>query len=178
MEEQSKAYPELVRDLMTVGVATCPPGTPVVEVARLLLERDLEALVVLDPEDGHAMGVIGQDELVRAYARPDYRAGGGQLTAEQVMTDEVPQIPADIPLAAAAQVMQDRGVRALFLMHHSGGIEYPAGVITYRHLLRHLAARSLEELRDLGMHARRQSPMETFIQRREEARRKNQGLGR
>jgi hypothetical protein len=48
-------------------------------------------------------------------------------------------------------------------------------VITYRHLLRHLAARNAEELHDLGMHAKRQSPMEAFIQRREEARRKNQG---
>lgn len=162
----------LVRDLMTVGVATCPPETPVREIARLLLEQELEALVVLDPEDGHAMGIVGQEELARAYALPD----AASRTAEQVMRDDVPQVPADIPLTVAAQIMQDRGVRALFLMHHSSGIEYPAGVITYRHLLRHLAARDAAELRDLGMHAARQSPMEAFLKRRDEARRKNNKL--
>lgn len=176
MSEQPVAFPELVRDLMTVGVATCPPDTPAGEVARLLIERDLEAVIVLDPEDGHALGVVGQAELLRAYPR---LAGpqGGALTVEQVMRDDIPQAPADIPLAAAAQIMQDRGVRVLFLMHHSGGIEYPAGVLTYRHLLRRLAARTPEELRDLGMHARRQTPVEAYLQRREEARRKNQAGG-
>jgi hypothetical protein len=55
-------------------------------------------------------------------------------------------------------------------MHHAGGIEYPAAVLTYKHLMRLLAARSPEELADLGIQARRQSPIETFIQRRDAAR--------
>ena len=53
----------------------------------------------------------------------------------------VPRVPPDIPLKTAAQIMQDQGVRVLFLTHHAGGIEYPAAYITYKHLLRHLAAR-------------------------------------
>ncbi len=76
-------------------------------------------------------------------------------------------MPPDIPLTAAAQMMQDQRVRVLFLMHHAGGIEYPAALISYQHLLRHLAARDDDELRDLGISAARQSPLETFIQRRE-----------
>jgi CBS-domain-containing membrane protein len=161
MGDEQKRNPELVRDLMTVGVSTCPPDTLVVDIARLMLEKGLEAVVVLDPEEGHALGVVSQTELARAYARPDVR----DLTAEQVMRDDVPQAPPDIPLAVAAQLMQDQNTRALFLMHHAGGVIYPAGVITYAHLLRHLAARDAEELRDLGIGA----------ERRDEARKRNLG---
>ncbi|MEW5868235.1 MAG: CBS domain-containing protein [Chloroflexota bacterium] len=161
--------PVLVRDLMTVGVPTCAPETPLADIARFFVERGLEAVVVLNPADGHALGVVSQEDLVRAYAHPQ----GQSLTAEQIMRDGMVQAPPDIPLAAAAQIMQDNGVRALFLVHHSGGIEYPAAMITYQHILRHMAARDREELRDLGMHAERQSPLETFIQRREAARSRN-----
>jgi CBS domain-containing protein len=171
MSENHSANPELVRDLMTVGVATCSPDTPAGDIARLLLEKGLEAVVVLDPADGHALGYVSQDELVRAYAHA-YRPAA-ELTAERVMQDEVPQAPPDIPLTAAAQIMLDRGVRVLFLMHHSSGIEYPAALISYQHILRLLGARNQDELHDLGISATRQSPLEAFIQRREAARSRN-----
>ncbi|HJW89519.1 MAG TPA: CBS domain-containing protein [Anaerolineales bacterium] len=148
---------------MTVGVATCSPDTPVAELARLILERGMEDLVVL--EDGHALGVVGQDDLVRAYAS----GNGASLTAREVMREGVPQVPPDIPLEVAAQIMRDLKVRSLFLMHHAGGIEYPAAVITYRHLLRHLAAREVAELVDLGIKASRQLPLDTFAEKREAA---------
>ena len=85
------------------------------------------------------------------------------------MRAEVPQVPPDIPLTAAAQIMQDQGLRILFLTHHAGGIAYPAAYITYKHLLRHLGARDARDLRDLGIKAERESPLETFIRRRDEA---------
>lgn len=159
--------PKLVRDLMSVGVATCPPDALLVDVVRLMLEKNLEAVVVLDPEeDGHALGVVTQDEVVRAYAHQDTST----LKVSDVMRDGVPQVPPEIPLTAAAQIMLDMKVRALFIMHHSSGIEYPAAFITYRHLMRHFSARSDEDLKDLGLSAERQSPLDVFIQRREAAR--------
>jgi predicted transcriptional regulator len=129
------------------------------------LNHDLEAVIALDAE-GHAAGVVSQDELAQAYAR-DNR---DRLTVEAIMRESVPQIPPDIPLAAAAQIMRDQGVRALFLMHHAEGISYPAAMITYRHLLRHLAARDRSELTDLGVRAEREAPLMSFIKRRDEAR--------
>ena len=161
--------PKLVRDLMTVGVATCSPDTLIVDIARVLLEKELDAIVVLDNGEGHALGVVSREDLVRAYTRDNWHS----LRAENVMRDGVPQVPPEIPLSAAAQIMQDLGVRALFIMHHAAGIEYPAAVISYRHLLRHLSARDGEDIRDLGIKAERQSPLEVFIQRREAARNRN-----
>lgn len=158
--------PELVRDLMTVGVLTCAPDTSLDDLARVMLDKNCEAVVVM--QDGHALGVVGEDELVAAFNRENPR----RLVAEDVLREGVPQVPPDIPLAAAAQLMRDLGVRTLFLMHHAGGIEYPAAQISYRHLLRYLAAQEKDDLRDLGMHAERQSPLEAFIQRRDAARNK------
>jgi CBS domain-containing protein len=159
----------LVRDLMTVGVPTCPPETPIVEVARFLLDKGVEAMVVQNDE-GHAIGVVGYEELVAVYGRED----AGTLCAEDVMRDDVPQLPPDIPLATAAQMMRDLRVRAVFLMHHAGGVIYPAAMLTYQHLLRHLAAASDDDLKDMGIAAARQAPLEVFKQRREAARQRAQ----
>ena len=43
----------------------------------------------------------------------------------------VAQVPPDIPLAAAAQMMRDKHLRAVFLMHNASGIIYPAAMLTY-----------------------------------------------
>jgi CBS domain-containing protein len=167
MSDDSSSSPRLVRDLMSVGVLTCSPGTPVVELTRTLLEKELEGAVVLD-DRGHAAGFVSRDDLVRAYAAGE---DVHNLAVEAVMQDGVPQIPPDIPLTAAAQIMQDRALRIVFLMHHAGGIEYPAAMLSYTHLLRHLAMESVEDLSDLGIRADRESPLESFIKRRDEARR-------
>jgi hypothetical protein len=68
--------------------------------------------------------------------------------------------------------MLDQGVRMVFMTHHAGGIEYPAAMLSYKHLLRHLAIESEDDLKDLGIKAERESPLETFIRRRDEARRR------
>ena len=157
----------LVRDLMTVGVPTCKHDTPAKEIARFLLEHHVEAMCVLDAE-GHGIGVVGEQELVSAYGRDDL----DELTAEDVMSEGVPELGADLPLTVAAQMMKDKGIRIAYMMHNSAGIIYPAAFISYRHILRHMAARDESELKDLGLAAERKSPIEIFIERRDEARRK------
>ena len=159
--------PQLVRDLMTVGVLTCTPQATVPDIAQLLLDHDLDEVIVLD--DGKALGVVGQDDLVAAFAQDDAKS----LTAIQVMREGVPQVPPDIPLTAAAQIMRDQGVRTFFLMHHAAGIEYPAAALSYKHYLRLLAAEDIEDLRDLGIKADRVLPLEEFIKRREATRERN-----
>jgi CBS domain-containing protein len=162
--------PELVRDLMTVGVPTCKVTTSVVDIARFLIENNIEEMVVLG-EEGEGVGVCGYRELVIAYERDDVR----ELTAEDAMTEGVPELPSDIPLKLAVQLMRDKNIRVAYMNHNSAGIIYPAAFISYRHLVRHLAAKDEEELKDLGIYAERKSPLEQFIERRDEAR-KQAGL--
>lgn len=157
---------ELVRDLMTVGVPTCKITTPVVEIARFLVKNNVEELVVLG-EEGEGVGVCGYRELVNAYGRDNVR----EFIAEDVMTEGVPELPSDIPLKLAAQLMRDNDIRVAYMNHNSAGIIYPAASISYKHLVRHLAAENEEELKDLGFNAERRSPLEQFIERRDKARR-------
>ena len=158
---------------MKVGVATCAPETPVTEVARLLREGGLEAVMVLDPEEGHGLGIVSQNELVDAFIREG--ANARNLTAEQVMRDQIPQVPPDIPLQAAFQIMRDSGVRVLFLMHHAGGVKYSAAAISFNQLVRYLEAKEDSELTDLGLAAERTNPLDAFFAKRDAARRARSG---
>ena len=159
--------PTLIRDLMSVGVPTCKLTTPIVEIARFILDQQVEEMVVLGDEN-EGVGIVGYEELVSAYGRANIKT----LTAEDVMREGVPELPADIGLVLAAQLMKDRHIRVAYMTHNSSGIIYPAALISYRHILRHIAARDESELKDLGLAAQRKSPIETFMERRDEARRK------
>ena len=150
---------------MTVGVPTCKINTPVVNVARFLLENNVEEMVVLG-EEGGGVGVCGFKELVDAYSLDDIH----ELTVEEVMSEGVPELPSDITLKLAAQLMKDKGIRVAYMNHNSAGIIYPAALISYKHLVRHLAAKNVSELKDLGINAERKSPLEVFIERRDGAR--------
>jgi CBS-domain-containing membrane protein len=158
----------LVRDLMKVGVASCAPETLVSEVAHLLREKGIEGIIVLDQEEGHALGMISQNELADAFIR--HGADARNLKAEEIMRDNIPQVPPDIPLQAAFQIMRDTGVRIVFLMHHAGGVKYSAAALSFSHLMRYLDAKD-DELTDLGIKADRMSPLDAFIQKRDAARR-------
>ena len=157
--------PILVRDLMTVGVPTCKTSTLVIDIARFIIDNNVEEMVVLGTE-GEGVGVVGYEELVLAYGRENVKS----LTAEQVMHEGVPELPADIPLSAAAQMMKDRGIRVAYMTHNSAGIIYPAAMISYKHIVRHIAAKDESELKDLGLAAERKSPIEIFIAKRDNAR--------
>ena len=158
---------KLVRDLMTIGVPTCKTDTPIVDIARFLIDNNAEEMVVLGSE-GEGVGVVGYEELVTAYHRDNIR----ELTAEQIMREGVTELPSDIPLTVAAQMMKDKNVRVAYMNHNSAGIIYPAASISYKHIIRHIAAKDESELKDLGLAAERKSPIEVFIERREESRKK------
>ena len=163
--------PLLVRDLMTVGVPTCKTSSSIVEIARFLVEQNVEEMVVLGSE-GEGVGIVGYEELIGVYGKEDTKS----LTAEDVMREGVPELPADIPLTAAAQMMKDKRIRVAYMTHNSAGIIYPAAMISYKHIVRHLAAKDESELKDLGLTAERRSPVEQFMERRDEAR-KRAGIG-
>jgi CBS domain-containing protein len=48
----------------------------------------------------------------------------------EAMDEDIPTVPPDIPVEAAAQLMRDRGVQYLFLMHDWPGGPRPSAVIS------------------------------------------------
>lgn len=156
---------KLVRDLMHIGVSTCLTSTPFVEATRILFRENLESFIVLDI-NSHAAGVFGRREAVEAYARSGASARDlDTVTVEDVMSPEIPEVPPDIPAIAAAQIMLDHGIREIYLMHHAGGIGWPAAVLRFEDVLRYLSAESEADLADMGAGAPRKTPIEAFMER-------------
>ncbi len=156
---------KLVRDLMHIGVTTCQADTLLVEAVRILFREGLESLIVLDG-NSHAVGMLSQREAVAAFGQSGAHMRDIEtLTVGEVMRPDIPQVPPDIPATAAAQIMLDQGVREIYLMHHGGGISWPAAVLRFEDVLRYLAAESEAEVADMGAGAPRKSPIEAFIER-------------
>lgn len=133
---------KLVRDLMQIGVTTCRDDTPLAEAARTLLGKQLESLIVLN-EHGHAVGMLTRPDVVAAYGHSGARAQGTEpLTAGDVMRPDILEIPADIPATAAALMILDHGIREAYLLHHDGGLSWPAAVFRFDDVLRYLAEES------------------------------------
>ena len=133
---------KLVRDLMHIGVPTCRAETSLAEAVYILCREGIEGLVVLD-ERGHAVGLFGRAEAVATYGLSSSMAQDwASLTVAEAMRPDIPQVPADIPAPAAAQLMLDQQVRALYLLHHDGGICWPAAVFGFADVLRYLVDHS------------------------------------
>ena len=139
---------KLVRDLMHIGVATIRANTSLSEAICILLRDKLEALIVLD-DNGYAAGLFGRQEAVAAYGLSGANRSGFQtLTVADAMRPDIPEIPPDIPAKAAAQIMLDRGMRELYLMHHDGGVSWPAAALRFEDILHDLAAKFETDLKE------------------------------
>lgn len=67
------------RDIMTTPAYTVSPETPVPEIARLLVERRISGVPVVDPE-GRLVGIVTEADLLRREAQPMPEARRGFLS--------------------------------------------------------------------------------------------------
>ncbi len=113
--------PLLVRDVMTIGVPVCRDTETCGAVAARLAKQSppAEVVVALD-EDGMACGWLTREQLVK---------NAFHLVGD-VMDEDIPTVAPDLPAEAAAQLMRDRGVEFLFLMHNWPGEPRPSAVIS------------------------------------------------
>lgn len=121
--------PPLVRDLMTIGVPVCRETETCAEVLARL--RD-EVVVALD-DDGMACGWATRATLAQNPAQP----------ISAIMDEAIPTVPPNIPAATAAQLMRDRGVSHLFLMHDWPGEPRPSAVLALREVEEKLTTASV-----------------------------------
>lgn len=123
---------KLVRDIMKIGVPTCPRDAKLDDVARIMTRENADSCIVMD-ESG-ACGVLSQSDLNRAYSR-NYAV----LSAGDVMTEKIIGIAPDSPITTAANLMQEEHVHQLFIMHEHPGPSRPSAVITMRAVVREMA---------------------------------------
>jgi|SRR3954447_20627505 CBS domain-containing protein len=130
MTASSPARPGSVADLMHAPVLTCGPEMPVPDVARMMADARVHALVVTGIENT-PWAVVSARNLV-----PIDPAAGAGLTARQVAATEVATVPADAPLDEAARLLVEHEVDHLIVLDAPG---HPAGILSTLDLVRRLA---------------------------------------
>jgi len=151
-----------VDDVMTTDVATVTPGDSLKDVARILVERGISGVPVVDA-DGDVLGVVSEaDLLAKERAEPPTRGGPlawlvdpievierrklGARLAGEVMTSPAVTIAPYRNLATAAGIMLDNRVNRLPVVSDGKLV----GIVTRADLVRAFArpdAEVLEEIR-------------------------------
>jgi CBS domain-containing protein len=145
-----------VEEVMTRDVATVAPDTPLKDVARELVQRGISGLPVVDA-DGNVVGVVSEADVLAKERRPSENGGGlsrlrhrvdegeqNKFTARlarEAMTSPAITIEPYWTIPSAAQIMLDRSVNRLPVVHQGRLI----GIVTRADLVRAFA-RSDEEI--------------------------------
>ena len=120
-----------VRDLMHRGLIACAPVDSVGQVARIMIDNEIPAVVVV--EDDKAIGVVSQTDIVLArQGRTALEAR--TLPASDVMTRGCATCDADTLLSEAVSRMTGRRVHRLVVTE--GG--RPVGVISMTDVVRRI----------------------------------------
>jgi len=141
-------------DVMTRDVVTIDADRPVVEVARLLLERRISAVPVVDP-DGRLLGIVSEGDLLRRVETDTQRRRSGwralrasnwHLAAEYVksharraadiMTRDVVSVSETTSLADITDIIEDRKIKRVPVTRDGILI----GIVSRADLLRALVA--------------------------------------
>jgi CBS domain-containing protein len=149
----------LARDLMTPDVVTVPPETPVMAMARLLADRGISAVPVVDGE-GKVLGIVTEADLIRRLAGEEDKptswfgalfsdpasqaeryARTHGVTARDLMTEKVVTVAPDTTAAHIAQMMEQQGIRRVVVVEG----EKLKGIVSRADLLRALVAPPHEE---------------------------------
>ncbi|GAA4203489.1 hypothetical protein GCM10022252_61180 [Streptosporangium oxazolinicum] len=69
--EHEKAAAVAARDLMTSPAVTVTPGMPARDAARLMRDRRIQQLPVIDPVTGRIAGILHRADLPRVLDRPE-----------------------------------------------------------------------------------------------------------
>ena len=109
----------LVRDYMSQPPIVISPKTPISDALKLMRERTIRRLPVVDPA-GRLIGIVSDKDLLHAEPSPATSLSIweityllGRITVEQVMTREVLTVGPTTPLEEAAQIMVDRKIGGL-----------------------------------------------------------------
>lgn len=136
-----------VGDVLTRDVVTARPAMPLKEAARVLHDRRVSGMPVLD-EDDRLVGVVSERDLLLTQVaqlprdahwwefparRDDLRLRSGD-TVGHVMATKVVTTVADVPLARAARLMTRHGVKRLPVLDTDG--RHLVGVVSRTDLLR------------------------------------------
>lgn len=98
-----------IRDIMTTELETAEPDTTLEEIATLMRDEDVGSIPIV--EDGELVGIVtDRDIVVRAIAEGREPS---DTTAEEVLSEDLVTVTAEMEVERAARLMADRQVRRL-----------------------------------------------------------------
>lgn len=113
----------LVRDRMTRNPITVTPETSLSNAMRLMREKRIRRLPVLDAQ-GRLVGIVSDHDLLYASPSPvtslsvwEIHGLLDRLTMNEIMTRELYTVEEDTPLEEAARMMADRRIGGLPVMN-------------------------------------------------------------
>ncbi len=120
---------KLVRDLMHRGLFTCRQNAALGQVAVLLAQHHVHALVVVD-RDARPLGLISDTDLLAGEwlsQDNDSLATMRKLCASDLMSYPIITVDADASLNEAAQLLIEKDVSRLVVMENSKAVAMIAG---------------------------------------------------
>ena len=114
----------IIRNFMHRGVVTCGIDANAAEVAKIMLDNDVSALVVID-ERLNACGVISKTDLIGFYGKEL-----SQITAENIMTPEIFTVSPDTLVYEAVQLMLEHRIHQLVIVTQGGAHRRPVAIFT------------------------------------------------
>jgi CBS domain-containing protein len=136
-----------VAELMHTPVVTCRPEDTVGDVARMMNDREVGSVVVID-RVGEVAGIVtDRDIALRCIGN----GRSADIAVQEVMSRDVATVDPHADVAAAAKTMLERSVRRVPVVDEFGSAH---GMVALDDLVR-MAGRQVEELGDL---LRDQSP--------------------
>jgi signal-transduction protein with cAMP-binding, CBS, and nucleotidyltransferase domain len=120
-----------VSELMHTPAVTCRPGATIAEVARLMRDRNVGSVIVVDAV-GYLAGIVtDRDVAVRGVGE----GRSGDLAVEHIMSRNVATVLLHADVADAAGIMAKRSVRRLPVVDED---DTPHGLVALDDLVRHL----------------------------------------
>jgi CBS domain-containing protein len=104
------------------GILSCAVDTPLGEVAGMMAEHRVHAVVVTDPETSRPFGIVSDLDVAAAVA------SGDEPSALEMAGTEALAISAGESLERAAQLMSEHGVSHLVVLDSASG--YPTGILS------------------------------------------------
>jgi CBS-domain-containing membrane protein len=150
----------LAMDIMTRDVVMVSPEMDVHDVARLMLNRRVSAVLVID-DDGRLSGIVSEGDLMRRTEARTERHASWWLSffadsqeasreyvkshgrhVRDVMTEKVVTVSEDTPISEIAAILESHHIKRVPVMAQDKVV----GIVSRANLLQALAARKIREV--------------------------------
>ena len=121
-----------VADVMSKNVATISPDETVVSAAKMMSERKISCLAVMD--GGQVAGILTETDMLRRVARNGKRFY--QTKLEQIMSDSVKSVFPDMSVLEASEIMSEMRIKRLPILEQGKLV----GIVTQTDLVRALTS--------------------------------------